>query len=73
MYKDDEKLEKYPRAFWEDAIRQWVKDEQARYAITRNFLDRAPYELIAEELDVSRGTVYNKISKYSEILFAHVN
>lgn len=72
MYKNDEKLVKYPRAFWENAIRQWVKDEQARYCIVRNFLDNVPYETIAEELNVTRATVYNKISKYAPILFDHI-
>ena len=73
MYKDDDKLDKYPRSFWENAINEWVRDEQARYSITRNFLDGIPYEKIAEELDVSRNTIFNKISKYSEILFSHID
>lgn len=73
MYKDDDKLDKYPRSFWENAINEWVRDEQARYSIARNFLDGIPYEKIAEELDVSRGTVFNKITKYAEILFSHID
>ena len=72
MYKDDKRLYKYPRAFWEDAIRQWVRDEKARYCIVRNFLDDIPYEDIAAELNVTRATVYNKISKYAPVLFEHV-
>lgn len=72
MRKSSDVLDKYPRSFWEDAIKEWVKDEQARYALVRNFLDGIPYETIAEELDISRGTVYNKISKYGEILFDHI-
>lgn len=73
MYKDDEKLDKYPREFWEDAIRQWVRDEKARYCLVRSFLDDVPYEDIATELNVTRATVYNKISKYAPILFDHIN
>ena len=72
MYKDDKILDKYPRAFWEDAIRQWVRDEKARYCIVRNFLDDVPYEKIAAELNVTRATVYNKIAKYAPILFDHI-
>lgn len=72
MYKENEKLYNYPRAFWEDAIRQWVRDEQARYCIMRNFLDNIPYEQIAEELNISYGTVSNKIKKHAKILFERV-
>lgn len=73
MYKDDGRLDKYPRSFWENAINEWVRDEQARYSIVRNFLDDVPYEKIAEELGISRGTVFNKITKYAEILFDHID
>ena len=73
MYKDNSILYEYPRSVWEDAIRQWVRDEQARYCIVRNFLDNIPYEQIAEELNISYGTVSNKIKKYAKILFEHVN
>lgn len=72
MYKDDKILENYPRSFWEDAIRQWVRDEKARYCLVRNFLDGVPYEQIAEEINVTRATVYNKISKYAPILFEQI-
>ncbi len=73
MCKYDDKLYKYPRSFWENAINEWVNDEQARYSLARNFLDNVPYEKIAEELDISRGTVFNKITKYSKILFDHID
>jgi transposase len=46
-----------------------VFDELARKAITRNFLDGIPYETVAEELGVSRDTIYNKIKKYSPKIF----
>ena len=69
MHRDIEKLSKKPREFWERIIDQWVFDEKARYALKRNFLDFAPYEQIAEELDVSRATVYNKIAKYEKQIF----
>lgn len=73
MYKNEKILKDYPRAFWEDAIRQWVRCEKARYCLVRNFLDDVPYEQIAAELNVTRATVYNKISKYAPILFDHIN
>ena len=71
MYKDEERLEKHPREYWEHLIEQWILDEIARKAITMNFLDGKSYEQIAEELDVSRATIYNKIAKYSPKLFKH--
>ena len=44
MYRDESKLDRHPREFWEHAINQWVFDEVARKAIVRNFLDGIPYE-----------------------------
>ena len=73
MYRKEEILDKYPREFWENALYQWVHDELARKAIARNFLDKIPYEKVAEELGVSRDTVYNKICKYSPKLFDHID
>ena len=73
MRENDEILEKQPREFWINAIAQWVKDEKARYCLVRNFLDRIPYETIAEELNISRSTVYRKISKYKKNLFNNIN
>lgn len=69
MYRDETKLDKQPREYWENAIRSRVFDELARKAITRNFLDGISYETIAEELGVSRDTIYNKIRKYSPKIF----
>lgn len=72
MHKNNELLDEHPREFWEKQILQWVRDEKARYAITRNFLDGVPYEDIATELNISRTTVYKKVSEYSKILFKHI-
>lgn len=71
MYRDIKKLSEHPRDYWERIIDQWVLDEQARYSIKRNFLDGIPYESIAEELGISRLTVFNKIKKYSPNVFEH--
>ena len=71
MYRDESILDKQPREYWENALNQWVHDEIARKAIARNFLDFVPYEKIAEELGVSRATVFNKIRKYTPKLFKH--
>lgn len=71
MYKDEERLEKHPREYWEHLIEQWVFDEIARKAITMNFLDGKSYEQVAEELGVSRATIYNKIAEYSPKMFKH--
>ena len=72
MKKYEDILDKYPREFWEEQIQRWIRDEQARYAITRSFLDGVPYERIAGELNLSRTTVYNKITEYSKKLFKHI-
>ena len=71
MYKDEERLEKHPREYWEHLIHQWVLDEIARKAITMNFLDGKSYEQVAEALDVSRATIYNKIAEWSPKMFKH--
>ena len=73
MYRDEDRLDRHPREFWEWAIEQYVFDEVARYSIKRNFLDFIPYETIAEELGVSRTTVYEKIRKYAPKLFKKVD
>lgn len=64
-------MDKKPRDEWERLIRQWIHDEQGRYIITRAYLDYIPYERIAEELNVSRGTVFNKVKKCEKQLFKH--
>lgn len=73
MYRDEAKLDKYPREFWEKVIMSRVFDETARKAITRNFLDGIPYETVGEELGVSRDTIYNKIRKYSPKIFKDID
>ena len=73
VYRDETKLDKHPREYWEEAINRWIYDDIARKAISRNFLDGVPYEVIAEELDVSRDTIYNKIRKYSPKLFKNTD
>lgn len=71
MYRNEEILDRHPREYWEHMLQQWVHDEIARKSIARNFLDFIPYEQIAEELGVSRATVFNKIRKYAPKLFKH--
>ena len=64
-------MDKKPRDEWERLIRQWIHDEPGRYIITRAYLDGIPYERIAEELNISRGTVFNKVKKSEAQLFKH--
>ena len=66
-----ERIDDKPRDEWERLIRQWIHDEQGRYIITRADLDGIPYERIAEELNISRGTVFNKVKKFEPQLFNH--
>jgi DNA invertase Pin-like site-specific DNA recombinase len=72
MSKYEDILDEHPREFWEEQIKRWIFDEQARYALIRSLLDGVPYERIAEELNLSRTTVYKKITEYSEKLFKHI-
>ncbi len=69
MYRDEDILDKHPREYWENAIYQWVRDDIGRKVLIRSFLDYVPYEQIAEELNISRATVFNKVKKYSAKLF----
>lgn len=71
MYRDGTKLGHHPREYWEINIHRWVFDELARKILTRHLLDGIPYEQIAEELQISRATVYNKMKKYSDKVFEH--
>ena len=57
------------RSEWEYLINQYVFDEQARYILTRHLLDGITYERIAEELDISRTTVFVKFKKWESQLF----
>lgn len=66
-----ERIDKKPRDEWERLILQWIHDEQGRYIITRAYLDDIPYEKIAEELNISRGTVFKKVKKGEAQLFKH--
>lgn len=66
-------IDEHPREYWEFLIDEWIFDWQARVMLKRHFLDGITYEDLAEELDVSRATVYNKITKYSAKLFKHSN
>ena len=62
-------LYNHSREEWSDIINNYVFDEQARYICSRVLLDLRPYELIAEELNITRGTVYNKFKKWEKQVF----
>lgn len=64
-------IDKHPREYWEKLIADWIYDEPSRYMLIRHFLDGKTYEAIAEELNISRATVYNKVTKYGAKLFKH--
>ena len=64
-------MDKHPREYWVNLIDEWIYDEQARIMLKRHFLDGLSYEAIAEELNISRATVYNKITKFGTKLFKH--
>ena len=64
-------IDEHSREYWEQLIYSWIYDEQARIMLIRHFLDGKTYEAIAEELNISRATVYNKITKFGTKLFKH--
>jgi predicted DNA-binding protein YlxM (UPF0122 family) len=68
---DREIIHKKSRAEWEHLIHQHVFDEIGRKILERNLLDGVPYERIAEELDISRATVFNKFKKCFDRLLSH--
>lgn len=65
-------LDDYPREYLEHLIDEWIRDWQARIMLKRHFLDGITYEDLAEELDVSRTTVYQKITKNFTKLRKHL-
>ena len=71
MNKNQEIIDGKSRSEWEHLIFQWVHDEQGRIILCKHFLDGKPYEIIAEEMQISRATVYNKIKKNLPQLFKH--
>ena len=73
MREKQELINSKCRDDWEKLILQWVHDELGRNLLTRHLLDGKHYEELAEEFDVSRATVYNKITECSKQLFKHCN
>ena len=71
MHRYQDIIDNKPRDYWEHNIIQWVHDEQARKIFVRWLLDGKSYEDIAEELEISRATVFNKVKKYLPKLFNH--
>lgn len=71
MFRDYETINKKSRQEWEYIIYQWVHDETARQILTKFMLDGLGYERIAEDLEISRATVYNKVSKFLPQVFKH--
>ena len=71
MYKGTVDINNTPRDEWERRILQWVHDETGRRILVKWLLDGLTYERIAEDLDISRSTVYKKATKCSEQLFKH--
>lgn len=71
MNKNQDVIDTKSRSEWEYLIMQWVHDEIGREILVKHLLDGKAYERIAEELSISRATVFNKIKKCSPKLFNH--
>ena len=69
----EEVLYDHSREEWSYIIENYVHDEQARYICKSVLLDKRPYEKIAEDLNVVRGTVYNKFKKWEKQVFKIAN
>lgn len=55
-------LDDLPREMWELLIQQYVFDEQGRQMLRRHLLDGIPYQGIADEMNISYGTVFKKVN-----------
>jgi hypothetical protein len=71
MYKGKVDINNTPRDEWERRMFQWVHSILGRQILTKWLLDGLSYEQIAEDLNVSRSTVYKNAKVWSEQLFSH--
>ena len=60
------------RQDWEDAIDQWIFDEQHRKMLKRNLLDGVKYEDLAEEFGFTKEWVSRLLPKLQKKLFKNV-
>lgn len=56
------------RQDYERVIDLWVRSERDRRALKRKYLDGICYERIAEELDISRRTVQNIVTRWKKVI-----
>ena len=56
------------RQEYESVIDEWVRNERDRIALKRKYLDGICYERIAEELDISRRTVQNIVTRWKKVI-----
>ena len=60
------------RQEYECVINEWVRNQRDRIALKRKYLDGLSYEAIAEELDISRRTVQNIVSRWKHVVESHL-
>lgn len=56
------------RQEYESVIDEWVRNERDSTALKRKYLDGICYERIAEELDISRRTVQNIVTRWKKVI-----
>lgn len=71
MYKGPVNINDTPRDEWERRMFQWVHSVLGRQILIKWLLDGLSYEQIAEDLNISRSTVYKNAKEWSKQLFSH--
>lgn len=66
---EDSNLDRYE---WESLIDRWIFDEKDRIILKRKFLDNAPLEKIAEEIDLSDRQTKRRFNKAKMQLFKRI-
>lgn len=66
------KFDNFNTAEISECAELWVKNEKARYILKRWLNDGAPFERIAEELDLSVGYCKELAYEYEMTLYEHL-
>ena len=62
-----------PNSLIVKVIDEWVKGDRNRAIMRDRYIDLMPYEAISETYSLSVSTVVRTISKYSPVMFKHID
>ena len=65
-------FDEFDRYEWERLIDRWIFDEKDRTILKRKFLDNAPLEKIAEEVEMSDRQARRRFSKAKKKLYEKI-